>query len=298
MRHQDITEAFNDHPRGREEHRLSTQFIIQTTSSLSRFLSVLTIFILPAKTREHAFTVAKLLSQAADIFGAVLASLDVSIRLVRAIHDAVGDAKDLPTVLASHRKELYLTRAIVDSARAEPELQQHADITRAVEEIGVSTIAIQKHLDSLGGRSQFKEIAHQLFKGGKESKTLITLTDHLSRRKDDLMALIGVLNVTIARRLEARLQEVADLYTSAERRHTSRRIMNNSASGRAFMINAPVVSGPSDKDPFEHIDEVVVDNNTATDDAIMLNYATTIDILNRLADEFVRKIRGQVEAAA
>ncbi|KAL6860368.1 hypothetical protein ACO1O0_004395 [Amphichorda felina] len=235
---------------------------------------------------------------AADIFGAVLASLDVTIRLVRSIHNAVGDAKDLPAVLASHRKELDLTKAIVASVCAEPSLQQNAKIATAVREIGVSTMAVQKHLNSLGKRNQFQEIAHQLLKGGKESKTLQTLMEELSRRKNDLTVLTGVLNVTLARRIENKLKEIDARYASANKRHTSRRITNNSASGRAFMMNAPVLTGPSDKDPFADIDEVVVDNNTASDDAIMLNYATTIDMLNRLADEFISKIRGEVEAAA
>lgn len=55
-----------------------------------------------------------------------------------------------------------------------------------------------------------------------------------------------------------------------------------------------VFDGPSTHNWHGAIDEVLIDKNEIEDQAVMLNYATTIGTLNHMADEIIRKIQGKM----
>lgn len=225
-----------------------------------------------------------------EIFGATLAALDAAIQIVRAVHQAVGDAKDLQPKLDAHRNELKATRVIIQTSSSEPDVRGNVKIMAVVKEVGVSVAAVTKHLETLGGRGRFAEVAHQLAKGKKEKAILEDLMCHLSRRKDDLTTLIGVLNVTLARKLGERLARPPE---PEAKPFTSRIITNNTARSGGFMLNAPVTRGDSTVDQGRETDYLFIDNNTAESNGVMINYATTLEVLNDLANDFLVKIRSQ-----
>lgn len=53
-------------------------------------------------------------------------------------------------------------------------------------------------------------------------------------------------------------------------------IKDNKALKKAFMLNVPVVG---EEDIWDHIDEVEISNNFADDEATMINYPTSKDIV-------------------
>ncbi|KAH8172567.1 hypothetical protein LIA77_06822 [Sarocladium implicatum] len=229
------------------------------------------------------------------IFGATITALNTSISCVRAVRQAVTDAKELDEKLESHRKEMLTARVIVDSAASEPSILSNKSITDAVEEMGTSAAAITRHLESMGGRGRFAEIAHQLAKGSKEKATLEKLMAHLSRRKVDMIALIEVLNVTLSRMIKDRLDRLLISEDRTETRFRSRVITNNKATTGGFMLNAPVTTGDSTKDQWETTDYILIDKNEVESNGIMINYATTLENLNAMAEGFLATIRSQTQ---
>lgn len=231
--------------------------------------------------------------QALEISGTVLTFLDATIRIVKSVHDAVADAKDLPAVLASHDKEIAAVKAVVASVCKEPGLQNDANVTDAVKSIGAGALAVQKHLSSLGGRSQFQEIGHQLLRGTKDRETLNKLMQNLSNAKDNLLALISIFNVGISSQIEEKMTEILNLPTGGltDQRETKRIITRNEVSGRGFMMNAPVVSSGSGENLWKDIYEVRIEDNKAADQGVMLNHPATIQILEQMANNVLAKIQ-------
>ena len=207
----------------------------------------------------------------------------------------MSDAKELDEKLESHRKELTAARVIVDSAGSEPGILSNKQITDAVEEMGKSGMAITRHLETMGGKGRFAEIAHQLAKGRKEKATLEKLMDHLSRRKVDMIALIEVQNVTLFRMINDRLARLLESKANTETRFRSRVITDNKAKSGGFMLNAPVTTGDSTKDQWETADYILIHGNEVESHGIMINYATTLDNLNAMAEGFLATIRSQTQ---
>jgi len=77
---------------------------------------------------------------------------------------------------------------------------------------------------------------------------------------------------------------------------TRRIVEDNEASKRARMFNAPVIRGDATKDPWEHITEMIVRRNKATDQSFMLNVAMTTQNLQLLFEELAKEEDRQVNA--
>ncbi|ODA81305.1 hypothetical protein RJ55_04270 [Drechmeria coniospora] len=239
-----------------------------------------------------------------EIFGAVIAGLDATILIVSKVHDAIRDAKELPERLRGYRKELEMAKTIVRSSCEEPTIRTKKEVVEAVQEIGVVAFALDKCLRQLDqGRGRVKQMAHQLIKGGKEVGEIEKSMGYLGRRKDDLVVLIGLLNTSLSQKVKEQLDRLESRYASGlasaalakPHRETCRTVTDNTATGASFMFNGPVVTGPSDRDPYADIDKVSIHGNRTEGSATMLNYAVHIDVLERLADNFLKKVRGEVE---
>lgn len=90
--------------------------------------------------------------------------------MVLSAHNAVRDIEELQAVLETHRRGFEAAKVIISSANEEPDLQGDIRITKAVQHVGVSSAAVQKHLDSLGGRSRYREIENTCYEGPEIKK--------------------------------------------------------------------------------------------------------------------------------
>ncbi|KAI0854553.1 hypothetical protein F4860DRAFT_499139 [Xylaria cubensis] len=239
-----------------------------------------------------------------EIFGATIAALDITTQIVRAVYTAVTSAVELSELLDSHQQELLKSKIIVKAAQDEPEVRKSTSVQASVESIGASALAVQKHLEKLGGRGFFKEMAHQLLKGKQERKSLQKLMDKLTSAKADLTTSIGVLNVSLASTLRERLNNLSSqlanqLPSSTTSRFRSRIVTNNATTGQGFMLNGPLqmgATGLETPDPYKDIDYLLIDGNRTGDLSTMINYPTTVTILESLADRFLAKIRSEVSS--
>ncbi|KAI1139617.1 hypothetical protein F5Y05DRAFT_411805 [Hypoxylon sp. FL0543] len=211
------------------------------------------------------------------------------------------------STLEEHQKQLTIAALIIKAAHAEPALKQDPGALKATEEIGTTAQAIEKHLKSMSGSGRFTEIASNLVKGKQKKEVLNRLMGQLSRRKDDLIAFIGIVNVDLSQRLTDQLQQLLAKpggmtgleggSKTPDSRYRSRIITNNTARGKGFMLNGPAVRGDKEldkKDLWEDVDYLLIDGNQVEDSGFMINYATTLNNLKAIADDVLSKVQREV----
>ena len=240
-----------------------------------------------------------------EIFGATAAVLHLAGVAIGAVYDVLKDSMEMRVFLEESQKEVNIATVILDALKAEPTLQNHPEATKGAREIMMIAKAIEMELATSNDAGRgVADIARTLVSENKKKLALERSIEKLTASKNNLSFTIGIVNIGLSSEINRKLQElVTRSVPSAEsvnRPMTSRTIVDNIATSRGIMLNAPILNsqagyGLDQQDNYAHIDQVTIRGNQATDRGFMLNYANTLNNLNELAVGFLGKIYDDVD---